>query len=581
MKEVLRVLLVEDNPGDADLIREMLPERGPVSFTILRASRLSEALDVLRTRDVDVVLLDLGLPDSTGLDTLRVLQPAAPNIPIIVLTGNADDEQAVAAIGEGAQDYLVKGRESAGVLMRHLRFAVQRSELEQALRQSEASLQAALRAASMAAWDWNLRTGTFHANDRWAEILGYAQGEVIPSPEIWQKHVHPDHLPHGLAAWRAFLEGGSDTYEEEYPVLTTSGETRQVLATGLICERDGTGAGSHIIGTVQDITERNRSEEALLASKKILEGIINAIPVRVFWKDKDLVYLGCNAVFARDAGFTDPKDIIGKDDFQMGWRDQAELYRADDRTVIENGSSKYLVEEPQTTPEGKTITLLTSKIPLRDSKGEIIGLLGTYMDITERKKAEDALRESEERLRFTLSAVRSVAYDLDLESGALTETGPVAELFGQPDGFRHPDTASLLASIHPEDRAMVKDRLAAAERGESSYHVEYRLIPQCGETRWIMASGDLLRDGTGKPLRHVGIAQNITKRKRAEEDLKAQAAHLEQLNEELARFNRLAVGRESRMIELKRQMNEMAAKHGEPPPFPLDFLKDEEAKPRG
>ena len=140
------------------------------------------------------------------------------------------------------------------------------------------------------------------------------------------------------------------------------------------------------------------TEEALRKSKQIIEGIINAIPVRVFWKDKNLVYLGCNTLFAQDAGLADPKDIIGKDDYQMVWRDQAELYRGDDRQVIESGGSKLLVEEPQTTPEGKTITLLTSKLPLRSSKGEIIGVLGMYMDITERKQAEEELQRSHQGL---------------------------------------------------------------------------------------------------------------------------------------------------------------------------------------
>src|SRR4030042_6109715 len=113
-----------------------------------------------------------------------------------------------------------------------------------------------------------------------------------------------------------------------------------------------------------EVAERTRTEEALRASQKMTEEIINAIPVRVFWKDRNLIYLGCNSIFARDAGFTDPKDVIGKDDYQMGWREQAELYRADDRQVIESGGAKLLMEEPQTTSEGNTITLLTSKDPL-------------------------------------------------------------------------------------------------------------------------------------------------------------------------------------------------------------------------
>ncbi len=139
----------------------------------------------------------------------------------------------------------------------------------------------------------------------------------------------------------------------------------------------------------REIAERKQAEESLRASQQLTEGIINTIPVRVFWKDKNLIYLGCNEIFARDAGFAAPKDIIGKNDYQMGWRDQAELYRGDDRQVIESGVSKISIEEPQTTPTGSTITLLTSKIPLRDPNGEISGVLGTYMDITERKRAEE------------------------------------------------------------------------------------------------------------------------------------------------------------------------------------------------
>jgi len=112
----------------------------------------------------------------------------------------------------------------------------------------------------------------------------------------------------------------------------------------------------------------------------------------VFWKDRDLVYLGCNAMFASDAGVASPRDVIGKDDYAMGWVDQADLYRADDRQVINTGCSKLLIEEPQTTPDGKTMTLLTSKIPLRNSGGDVVGILGIYLDITARKQADETIR---------------------------------------------------------------------------------------------------------------------------------------------------------------------------------------------
>ena len=140
-----------------------------------------------------------------------------------------------------------------------------------------------------------------------------------------------------------------------------------------------------------DLEDQKSREAALREPQQIILAILNAVPARIFWKDKNLVYLGCNTPFARDAGFTSPEEVVGKDDFQMGWRDQAELYRAADRQVIESGSSKLLIDEPQTTPDGKVITLLTSKVPLRDSNGEVFGVLGTYMDVTERARLEEKL----------------------------------------------------------------------------------------------------------------------------------------------------------------------------------------------
>lgn len=154
-----------------------------------------------------------------------------------------------------------------------------------------------------------------------------------------------------------------------------------------------------IIDLKRQLAQHRQWEQELLESQQLLTGIFHAIPVRVFWKNLDLVYLGCNEAFARDAGLQSPKELIGKDDFQMGWIEQAILYRADDQEVINSGVPKLLIEEPQTTPEGKTITLLTSKIPLRNEKGEITGVLGTYMDITAKKEMEETLKVDKSRLR--------------------------------------------------------------------------------------------------------------------------------------------------------------------------------------
>ncbi len=169
-----------------------------------------------------------------------------------------------------------------------------------------------------------------------------------------------------------------------------------------------------------DVTERQQANVALYKSKQLIDGILNAMPVRVFWKDKDLVYLGCNAGFARDAGFSAPEDIVGKDDYQMGWYDQAESYRSDDRQVLDSGRSKLLIEESLTDENGKILSILTNKLPLLASNGAVEGVLGTYQDITERKEAQRALQRLNRTLR-TLSRGNEVLVHAASEAKLLSE----------------------------------------------------------------------------------------------------------------------------------------------------------------
>lgn len=135
--------------------------------------------------------------------------------------------------------------------------------------------------------------------------------------------------------------------------------------------------------------QRRHVESSLADSHHLLEMIIDTAPVRIFWKDKELRYLGCNPAFARDAGEVSVQDIIGKDDYQLAWKEQAEHYRADDQQVMDSNSPKLAFEEQQTTPDGTNIWLRTSKVPLQNEANETIGVLGIYEDITEQKRIEE------------------------------------------------------------------------------------------------------------------------------------------------------------------------------------------------
>jgi len=149
----------------------------------------------------------------------------------------------------------------------------------------------------------------------------------------------------------------------------------------------------------KEIERRKQAETALSASQKMLQLVIDNIPQRVFWKDKNFRYIGCNVPFLKDAGLADVNEIAGKEDFDLSWKKTASIYRADDTAAMASDIPKINYEEPQDKPDGTRLWLRTSKIPLHDKEGNVIGLLGTYEDITDRKLAEarliDALADLE------------------------------------------------------------------------------------------------------------------------------------------------------------------------------------------
>jgi diguanylate cyclase (GGDEF)-like protein/PAS domain S-box-containing protein len=166
---------------------------------------------------------------------------------------------------------------------------------------------------------------------------------------------------------------------------------------------------SRFIVLARDITDRKKAELALATSRQLLQSIIDTVPLSVFWKDQQLQYLGCNPAFARDAGFADTRDIIGKTDAQLAWSDRSNLYSADDNEVMCSGESKLSYEEQQSDPTGGYRWLRTSKVPLRGKDNEVIGVLGIYEDVTAFKQAEHAVRASEEHASRLATMLRLIS----------------------------------------------------------------------------------------------------------------------------------------------------------------------------
>ena len=222
----------------------------------------------------------------------------------------------------------------------------------------------------------------------------------------------PEQMKMFLAKDQEVFAGGEpiDLDEQIWNAKLKANRTVHTVKKPLFDEH---GNATYLIGMMFDITDRKRAEDALRDSLKLLQTVIDAVPLRVFWKDQDLRYLGCNPAFARDAGKSIPEDLLGKDDFQMGWSEQAASYQADDRAVMASGVVKLSYEEKQTTPDGRTLWLSTSKVPLRNDDGTTAGVVGVYGDITARKLAEDSLRRATRAQRVLSSSNLAMAQARD------------------------------------------------------------------------------------------------------------------------------------------------------------------------
>ena len=320
-----------------------------------------------------------------------------------------------------------------------------------------------------------------------------------------------------------FDTGAENVNEEALSDLATGAVRTIVTRKTLYVDPEG---NKLLVGIIRDATARKQAEAALRASQRFTESIIDTIPMRVFWKDRDLVYLGCNQTFARDAGFRDPKDLVGKDDFQMSWRQQAELYRSDDRQVLQSGRPKLFIEEPQTTPDGKTLTLLTSKIPLRNAEGEITGVLGMYMDVTERKQAEEKLLATELRLREIAANLPGVVYQLTVNRKGFFEvpfmSAGCESLFGRPVAGM--DFAALwFDQMPPDDLAGLRKSLAAAAKRMEAWSMEFRIVLSDGQTKWLRGSANPQQLPKGGIMWN-GVLLDVTERKQAEEKAQQEQA---------------------------------------------------------
>ncbi len=276
-QEPIKVFLVEDNPGDAHLVERYLSRSELSAFTVERADRVGTALERLPQAGADIVLLDLTLPDSNGIDTFQSIHACVPSVPIVVMTGLDDKGLALQAVREGAQDYLVKRKVDTDSLVRSIRYGIERKRAQEALRETRERYELAVSGAKDGVWDWNLVTDRVYFSNRWKEMLGYENEEIGNRIDEWFGRVHPADLDKLKKDISSHLTGRTPHLETEHRLRTAAGEFRWMLARGLAV-RDENEVASRMAGSLTDIDARKMTEQQLLhdAMHDALTGLANS-----------------------------------------------------------------------------------------------------------------------------------------------------------------------------------------------------------------------------------------------------------------------------------------------------------------
>jgi PAS domain S-box-containing protein len=384
----MHVLLIEDNEDDAYLIGETLTERTATDVELEWVDRLESGLKRLAEGKIDVVLLDLSLPDSHGLETLDKVQRQTPDVPVIVMTHLDDEAMAVQAVRRGAQDYLVKGRSDGYGLGRAIQYAIERKGSERAVRDSEARLRAIIDTALDALIGMNAKGMITEWNPRAEVIFGWRRREAI-GQNLADLIIPPRFREAHERGLRHFMDTG------EGPVLK-----RRVELTGL--RRDGTefpaelsisplkrGESYVFNAFLSDITERKRAEEIRVRLASIVESSEDAI----ISKTLDGVVTSWNMGAERTFGYT-ADEVIGKPIGFLLPQDRVE----EESQIIERvkqGEHVTHFETVRRRKDGKDIHIALTISPIEDGAGTIIGFSKIARDITDQKSLEAQLRQSQ------------------------------------------------------------------------------------------------------------------------------------------------------------------------------------------
>ncbi|MDZ7844722.1 MAG: PAS domain S-box protein [Anaerolineales bacterium] len=514
-KKSFDILLVEDNPGDARLVEEYLTRADDYDFNMEQVRSLQEAISHLGERDADVVLLDLGLPDSLGIETFHIIHAQKKNIPVLILTSLENEELALKIVQAGAQDYLVKDHMDEVSLPRAVRYAIEMADIQQELEERERQLRTllgSLQGMVYRCFNEPLWSMVF-VSEGAKSLTGYEPEEIRAGGTVnYGEIIHPQDRD---KVWEVVQEAveWDRSFQIQYRIRTKGGQVKWVWEEGkAIGERDGQ---LMLEGYISDITERVESKKALGKSELRYRLLAETAQDYIVVHDLKGRITYINQAGLAFSGYTED-EIHHQPVSVFISGDQIDRFKERQEQRESGDQSRYLYKTEFINKEGVRVPVEVSSSPIV-RHGKVNSVLLVARDIRGRVEAEKALRESEEKFRSLVDQAAEMLFLHDLEGeilevneAAIRNTGYSREKLENlcifdidPDAQDRIDNRGYWRSLIPEDPPVTFEARHKRKDG-SVYPAEVTV------SKVVLQNGEFI----------LALARDITDRKEAERALK-------------------------------------------------------------
>ncbi|GAA4327772.1 PAS domain-containing sensor histidine kinase [Flaviaesturariibacter amylovorans] len=483
----------------------------------------------------DQVRLHMGIELRRGMPVLELSEPethdALRELYRDVLNGTVRETDRLihSRLGETRtlHNHFRPARDQEGRIVAIMMIAhdiTEQKKISENLRRNEEMWRFALEGSNLGVWDSDLVNGRMHFSPSYERLYGFAPGSLSNDRAVWRQRVHPDDLPRIRMAVDAHLTGQVPHYECSYRIRDVNDEYRWVQARGRVVAWDADGRPTRMLGTHADITDKVTAEEALRASNERYRLTTRATSDAIY--DWDLcsnnLYWGegMHTLF----GYQGADVTIDKWEQFIHPAEHAVVTASLDLVMADPKQEFWKFEYRFRRKDGAWSDVLDRGYILRDPEGKALRMIGAMQDITTQKARERALTESNERFDMVLRATNDLIWDWNLvDNSFYRDADGLRRIYGVNDANGIGLFENWLERVHPEDREALATDIAGllASIDRDSFESEYRFRRDDGQYVYIYDRGLLLRDGSGRPTRLIGAAQDISERKKMEQQLVA------------------------------------------------------------